>query len=71
MTTAYPGAWPGDNPGGEKKKRKRSVEARVDESKRRKSEYSTPTHTPVTGNGMIPGTPIDDVIDLTFEDAMQ
>jgi len=72
MTTAYPGAWSGDTPGGEKKKRKRSVELRPDESKRRKSEFSTPTHTPVTSNGMIPGTPVDDldVIDLTFEDAM-
>ena len=72
MTTAYPGNWSNDIPGLDKKKRKRSVETKPDDPKRRKSEFSTPVSTPLNGVGVIPGTPVEDldVIDLTFDEAM-
>ena len=72
VNAAYPGGWSGDVQGGDKKKRKRSIEGRPDETKRRKSEFSTPSHTPVNSNGVVPGTPVEDqgVIDLTYDDNM-
>ncbi|KIM20423.1 hypothetical protein M408DRAFT_135858 [Serendipita vermifera MAFF 305830] len=72
VTTGYPGNWPGDIAALDKKKRKRSVEARPDESKRRKSELSTPVTTPLNGTGVIPGTPVEepDVIDLTIDESL-